>query len=64
MGIFNDEVEKHREFAIQIAKQIIERIGFDEEGLMMVPAIISRIDKSPFPEPSEEVRCEFLSLLE
>ena len=43
---------------------IVDKLGFLEESLIVIPSIISRMDKAPFIEPSEEVRIQFLALLQ
>lgn len=43
---------------------MIERVGLKDEAQIMIPAICNRLNKTPFPEPSEEVRVQLIELLE
>lgn len=43
---------------------MIERVGLKDEAQILIPAIANRLNKTPFPEPSEEVRVELIELLE
>lgn len=43
---------------------MIERVGLKEEAQILLPAIANRLNKTPFPEPSEEVRVALIDLLE
>ena len=40
-----DAVEKHRETAIEILSDMIERFGFKEESQIILPAIAARMIK-------------------
>lgn len=62
--IYDDKIEKLREFAINITSQLVERFELQEEAQVIIPGIVARMNKIPFPEPSEEVRLEFLKLLD
>lgn len=62
--IYDDKVEKLREIAINITTQLIERFEVKEEAQVIIPGIVERMNKIPYAEPSEEVRLEFLDLLE
>ena len=62
--IFDDKIEKLREIAIEITQKMIERFELQDEAQVIIAGIIARMDKIPFPEPSEEVRIEFLELLD
>lgn len=59
----DDQIEKNRELSIQIITKAIERVGLKEEAAILLPAIAARMDKLPYPEPSEEVRVELIDLL-
>lgn len=43
---------------------MIERLGLKDEAQIILPAIANRLNKIPFPEPSEEVRVSLIGLLE
>jgi len=43
---------------------MIERFGLKEESLILIPALCNRLNKTPYPEPSEEVRVLIIELLE
>jgi len=43
---------------------MVEKVGFLEESQIILPAIASRMIKTPFTEPSEEVRVQLIELLE
>ena len=45
-----DSVEKHREIAIEILTDMIERFGFKEESQIILPAIAARMSKIPYAE--------------
>lgn len=62
--IYDDKIEKLRWLAINITTKLIERFGVGDEAQIIIPGIWARMDKMPYPEPSEEVRIEFLDLLE
>jgi len=40
-----------------------ERVGFKDESAIILPAITSRLNQTPFPESSEEVRMQLLNLV-
>jgi len=42
---------------------MVEKCGFLEESQIILPAIANRMIKTPFTEPSEEVRVELIELL-
>ena len=46
-----DQVEKNREIAIEIITLMVEQAGFLEESQIILPAIASRMIKTPFTEP-------------
>lgn len=62
--IYDDKIEKLRELAINITTQLVDRFELKEEAQVIIPGIVARMNKIPFPEPSEEVRLEFLKLLD
>ena len=62
--IYDDKIEKLRELAIEITLKMIERFELLDEAQVILSGVIARMDKIPFPEPSEEVRIEFLDLLD
>jgi len=64
VNIYNDPIEKLRCLGISITTQILERLDLDDEAEFIILGICGRMGKTPFPEPSEEVRIEFLELLE
>jgi hypothetical protein len=45
-----DSVEKHRELAIEILIDMVERFGFKEESAIILPAINARMIKTPYTE--------------
>lgn len=59
-----DQVEKNRELSIEIIMVMIEKAGFEEESQILLPAVAQRMIKTPFAEPSEEVRVQLIELLE
>ena len=62
--IYDDPIEKLRSLAISITTQLLERFNLEDEAQIIIPGICGRMNKTPFAEPSEEVRIEFLELLE
>jgi hypothetical protein len=60
----NDKIEKLRELSINITTQLVERFDLQDEAQAIIPGIVARMNKIPYSEPSEEVRIEFLKLLE
>jgi hypothetical protein len=46
-----DQVEKNREISIDIITEMVEKCGFKEESQIILPAIASRMIKTPFTEP-------------
>jgi len=60
----DDQIEKNRELSIEIITTMIERIGLKDEAQVIIPAICNRLNKTPFPETSEEVRVALIELLE
>jgi len=59
-----DQIEKNREFAIEIMSKATERIGLKTEAGLILPAVATRMKTNPFPEQSEEVRVELIELLD
>jgi len=51
-----DQIEKNREYSIEIMTKCIERVGLKDEANIILPAIANRMNKVPFAEGSEEVR--------
>ena len=51
----DDQVEKNREWTIEIFTTIIEKCGLEEEAQIIIPAICNRMNKFPFAEP-----CKYL----
>jgi len=62
--IYDDKIEKLRELGINITTQLVERFDLQDEAQAIIPGIVARMNKIPYSEPSEEVRIEFLKLLE
>lgn len=62
--IYDDQIEKLRELAIEITQHLVERFELKDEAQVIIQGIVARMNKMPFPEPSEEVRIEFLELLD
>ena len=62
--IYDDKIEKLRELAIEITQKMLERFELQDEAQVIISGIVARMDKIPFPEQSEEVRIEFLELLD
>lgn len=62
--IYDDKVEKLRELAIEITSKLIDRFELKDEAQVIISGVVARMDKIPFPEQSEEVRIEFLELLQ
>lgn len=62
--IYDDKFEKLRQLAIDITRQLIDRFEVKDEAQVIIPGILARMNKIPYAEPSEEVRIEFLELLE
>jgi hypothetical protein len=62
--IYDDKIEKLRELSISITTKLIERFDLKDEAQVIIPGIWARMNKTPFPEASEEVRIQFLELLE
>lgn len=62
--IYDDKFEKHRQLAIDITTQLIERFDLQDEAQIIIPGICARMHKMPYAEPSEEMRIEFLELLD
>ena len=46
-----DQVEKNRELSIEILTGMVEKCGFKEEAQIILPAISSRMIKTPYAEP-------------
>ena len=46
-----DQVEKNREWTIEIFTTVIEKCGLEEEAQIIIPAICNRMNKNPFAEP-------------
>ncbi len=49
--VFEDKIEKNREAAIKIASAHIEKFGFGKDYVILLSAIIARLNAMPFPEP-------------
>jgi hypothetical protein len=49
--------------AIEIMSKCIERVGLKDEGQILLPAIAKRMNKTDYPEQSEEVRVQLIDLL-
>ena len=45
-----DTVEKHREMAIEIITEMVNKFGFKEESQIILPAISNRMIKVPYAE--------------
>lgn len=45
-----DQIEKNREYAIEIMTKAIERVGLKDEANIILPAIANRMNKIPYPE--------------
>lgn len=58
-----DQIEKNREYSIEIMIKCIERVGLKDEANIILPAIANRMNKVPFAENSEEVRVQLIDLL-
>ena len=48
--VFEDKIEKNREAAIKIAYAHIEKFGFTKDCVMLLTAVLSRLNATPFPE--------------
>lgn len=57
----DDQIEKNREYCIEIFTKMIERVGLKDEAQILIPAICNRLNKNPFPEPCKFSR-KFASL--
>lgn len=59
-----DPIEKHREITINILEKILDEINFEDKInlSMLIISIISRLNKIPFPETSEELRLKLVNL--
>ena len=44
-------MEKNREMSIEIISGMVEKCGFKEEAQIILPAIASRMIKTPYAEP-------------
>lgn len=62
--IYDDKIEKLRSLSIEITSELVSRLGLEDEAQVIIPGIVARMNKTPYPEPSEEVRIEFLELLD
>ena len=58
---FEDKIEKNREAAIKIAYAHIEKFGFTKDCIMLLTAIIARMNATPFPEPCTFILTIFCS---
>ena len=63
----DDSIEKHREIATTLVKDIVEALAGSEGDVqfleMIVPHILGRLGQTKLVEPSEELRLETCSLL-
>jgi len=59
-----DPIEKHREMTISLFEKLLEQINFEDKVLlsMLILCIISRLNKIPFAETSEELRLKLVNL--
>ena len=60
---FEDKIEKNREIAIKIVSGHIEKFGFTKDYDVLLTAALARLNGTPFPEQSEEVRISFINLI-
>lgn len=64
MICLEDKVEKNREISIELLTTCIEKCGIKEESQILLPAVANRMIKTPYAEPSEEVRVQLIELLD
>lgn len=50
VNLIADQIEKHWVIAIQITQTVIKKLGFWEDFILVIPAILSRFNQVPFPE--------------
>ena len=55
-----DAVEKHREIAIEIITEMVDKFGFKEESQIIIPAICNRMIKLPYAENCKCFGCIIL----
>ncbi len=53
-----DPVEKHREMAIEILTEMVEKFGFKDESQIILPAISNRMIKVPYAENCKYFCCQ------
>lgn len=66
LKLFSDPAEKCRELAVAMVSTFLTNAVEDGADLFqaVVPVLVSRLAKLPFPEPAEEMRLALVSLLD
>lgn len=63
--ITNDKIENNRQVGLEIIEALIKIAGPDGRSLyeQLLPSLIARINETPFPEKSEDLRLKVVNIM-